>query len=152
MGSAALLAAVVGCAGAGSSGPQVAATHVDMQAYASQVVEHTNRARGAEGLEDLEVSGCAADVARQRAAALVGQEELTHAAMDEVFAACGPVQLAAENLSRAASDPSDVVGAWMASYGHRANIVDVDLQRVGVGCVPDGERVLCAQVFLGAET
>ena len=57
---------------------------------------------------------------------------------------------AAENLSRAAADPDAVVTAWMGSPGHRANLLDPQLNAMGVGCVPDAEAMLCSQIFLGS--
>jgi uncharacterized protein YkwD len=38
--------------------------------------------------------------------------------------------------------------AWMGSPGHRSNILDPALSQIGVGCVLDGEAMLCSQVFL----
>ena len=66
-----------------------------------------------------------------------------------VIEACGLSGPAAENLSRAAADPQAVVDAWLASPGHRANLLDPTLTEVGVSCVLDADRMLCSQVFLG---
>jgi uncharacterized protein YkwD len=37
----------------------------------------------------------------------------------------------------------------MRSPGHRSNLLDPELSDVGVGCLRDGARMLCSQVFLG---
>jgi uncharacterized protein YkwD len=68
--------------------------------------------------------------------------------------ACDPPSgLTAENLSRAAVPPADVVQAWLESPGHRNNLLSPELTRVGVACVTDvddeQQLVLCSQVFLG---
>lgn len=103
--------------------------------------------------DSLTWTRCAADAALARAEALVGEPELTHAPLDDVIADCG-VTVAAENLSRApAGTPAEeVVAAWMDSPGHRSNLLDPELTQVGVGCVEDGDALLCSQVFLGPPT
>ncbi len=126
----------------------------DPAAYADLVVSETNALRAAAELGALATDPCAAEVATGRAAALVGNPELEHAPLDEVIASCDPPSgVAAENLSRAAASPVRVVEAWEGSPGHRANLLDPTLTRVGVGCVLDGtgdaEQMLCSQVFLG---
>lgn len=120
----------------------------DPQEYASQLVAETNEARADEGLPALTVSECAVGEADLRAEALVG-EELEHAPMTAVLEACPPSTVAAENLSRAAATPHDVADAWLASAGHRANLLDPSLEQVGIGCLLDDGEMLCSQVFLG---
>jgi len=117
-------------------------------AYAAALVEGTNAARLAGGLPALEVSACATQAADRRAADLVGVAELTHAPLDDVIQGCDAPRTA-ENLSRASAPPADVVEAWLASPGHRDNLLDPDLRHVGVACVPDGPALLCSQVLLG---
>ncbi|MBO3100647.1 CAP domain-containing protein [Cellulomonas fengjieae] len=46
--------------------------------------------------------------------------------------------------------PHDVVAAWLDSPGHRANLLDPALREVGVGCLLDGDQMVCAQAFLGS--
>ncbi|MEZ0446845.1 CAP domain-containing protein [Cellulomonas sp. ICMP 17802] len=120
----------------------------DPQEYAAQLVTETNAARKDEGLPALTVSSCAAGEADQRAKALVGQQ-LEHASLTPVLEACPPSTVAAENLSRAAATPHDVADAWLASAGHRANLLDPALDQVGIGCLLDDGEMLCSQVFLG---
>ena len=42
---------------------------------------------------------------------------------------------AAENMARGAVTADAVVAMWMASSGHRANILDSRLTQIGVGAV-----------------
>ncbi len=121
----------------------------DPAAYADELTELTNEARDEEGLPGLEYSDCAREAALERAQALVGQEELVHAPLKPVIDRCAPVTTAAENLVNSTARPMDVVEAWLGSPGHRANIIDPDLTEIGIGCVPDGVKLLCSQVFLG---
>lgn len=121
--------------------------------YAREVLVETNRARAQHGLADLPESGCATREAHARARALTG-EPLAHASLESVHEACKPHGgLTAENLSRSSAAPAVVVEAWMASPGHRDNVLSQGVTHIGVGCVvddADGERaMLCSQLFLG---
>jgi uncharacterized protein YkwD len=56
----------------------------------------------------------------------------------------------AENLARGtgALDPDAVVDAWMASGGHRINMVAREASEIGVACfVVPGQRYLCVAEF-----
>ncbi|KQR12071.1 CAP domain-containing protein [Cellulomonas sp. Leaf334] len=121
----------------------------DPVAYAAELVVGTNAARADEDLPALTVSQCATTEATVRAEGLTGGEELEHASLTPVIEACAPASTAAENLARAAASPHDVVDAWLDSPGHRANLLDPDLEQVGIGCLLDGDEMLCSQVFLG---
>jgi uncharacterized protein YkwD len=44
---------------------------------------------------------------------------------------------AAENLAAGVKTPAEVVGLWMDSPGHRANILNCALRETGVGYVVD---------------
>ncbi|QAY63352.1 CAP domain-containing protein [Xylanimonas allomyrinae] len=150
-------AALVALCGACAPAPAPATappTPADPVAYASALVQATNEARAAERLPALRTSSCATDQARQRLGPLLGGRKLTHASLVPVTHACAPPSgMSAENLSRAAASPGAVVDAWLASPGHRANLLDPDLTEVGVACTADGDRadapMLCSQVFLG---
>ena len=162
--TAALAVLVVGACSPGEPAPDGAVAHdahrsagsppgLDPRGYADALVTATNAVRDEHGQPALEASPCATDEALRRAEALVGAS-LEHAPLDAVIEACAPAGgTAAENLSRAAALPTEVVGAWMDSHGHRANLLDPALTAVGAGCVADpsqGEGVLvCAEVFLG---
>ncbi|GAA2726630.1 CAP domain-containing protein [Cellulomonas aerilata] len=134
---------------AGPAAPAGTLSPADPGAYAAGIVEETNRVRADEGLAALTGSACAQDAARPRAEALVGAAGLEHAPMDDVLTRCAPHTTAAENLSRAAATPAEVVAAWLDSYGHRENVLDPALTDVGVTCVRDDDAMLCAQIFLG---
>lgn len=141
-----LTVGVIGC-GRGETpldGPTTAS--LTLKEYAVQLVEATNQARAELGLDELKWSDCAADEGRKRAADLVGRD-LEHAPLNGVIEACDATK-AAENLVNSVASPAEVVEAWMASPGHRNNIVDPELSEIGIGCVGEGEKMLCSQVFL----
>ncbi|MCU1431275.1 MAG: SCP-like extracellular [Actinotalea sp.] len=139
---------LAGCTTAPSD--ETAPISADPGATALGLVDGTNTARADEDLPALTTSACATEAALTRATALSGTADLTHAPLDDVLSACD-VSTAAENLSRApaGTSPQDVVTAWMESPGHRSNILDPGLTRVGVACIEDGGSLLCAQIFLG---
>ena len=128
--------------------PTPAPSSADPAQTAARLEELTNDARADEGLPALAHSECAVEAAADRAADLVGNPDLPHAPMDAVLADCG-VGVAGENLSRATLPADAVVDAWLASPGHRANILDPEYTAMGVACVPDVDATLCSQVFLG---
>lgn len=123
-------------------------TTVDPTTYANQLRAAADDARAANGLPRLMPADCAAPVALARATALVGNP-LVHAPLTPVRTACPSAAVTAENLSRAAAEPRDVVEAWMASPGHRANLLDPTLTAMVVACTHDGNQMLCSQLFTG---
>jgi uncharacterized protein YkwD len=144
--SAALLLTLGACTAGAEDVPEMIA---DPESHADALVALTNEARTAEGLDALEDSECAENAARERAASLVGEEELDHAPLTPVIRACAPLTTAAENLVRSSRSAEEVVDAWLGSPGHRANVVDPALTEIGVACVEDRDELLCSQVFLG---
>jgi uncharacterized protein YkwD len=144
--------ALAGCAGVPGSAPRSptsSASPSDQGEYAEQIVRETNDVRQAKGLPVLGSSKCAQNAALQRASHLIGNADLKHAPLAGVIAHCKPATTAAENLSRAAASPKAVVDAWMGSPGHRSNLLDPALTEIGVGCILEGESMLCSQLFLG---
>ena len=53
----------------------------------------------------------------------------------------------AENVAMGYGSPKAVMQAWMASPGHRANILDCRLRHLGVGVVLQGDQVWWTQDF-----
>ena len=126
----------------------------DPAAYARSLVDLVNAERVAADLTPLTRSACADVQAGARAAALVAAGgALEHAPLPPVTEACAPASMSGENLSRAAAPPADVVAAWMASPGHRSNILATGFTETAVACLSSSAaapgEVLCSQVFLG---
>nr|WP_245858999.1 CAP domain-containing protein [Luteimicrobium subarcticum] len=132
-------------------GERRAGSPIDPRAYADALVAATNDRREAVGRPALTRSGCADAAAGERAADLPSSGALEHAPLGPVTERCPPYGTAAENLSRAPADEpsSDVVSAWMASAGHRQNLLDPSLTRVGTACTLSGGQMACSEVFLG---
>jgi len=137
-----------GSSGGGSGG---AADLTDSVQYAAALEDAVNGHRTANGLPALAHDACAYDVALDRAQALIGQE-LAHAPLEPIFEAC-PTMAVAENLAKGGWSPAEAAQGWMDSEGHRANILNGDLTRGAIACVPDGGDpaapvMICAHVFL----
>jgi uncharacterized protein YkwD len=135
--------------GSGDGGTQPDLT--DAEQYAQALEDAVNEHRVANGLPALVHDDCAYDVALERARALIGQE-LAHAPLEPIFEAC-PTSAVAENLAKGAWSPAEAAQGWMDSEGHRANILNGDLTRGAIACVPDGGDpaapvMICAHVFL----
>lgn len=59
-------------------------------------------------------------------------------------------QAAGENIARGYDTSQAVVNAWMASPGHRANILDVHYNEVGYAICSDSQsRIMVVQQFVG---
>ncbi|PUB27764.1 Cysteine-rich secretory protein family protein [Promicromonospora sp. AC04] len=163
--AAALLAACSAMPGGGRDGtPELTAAPeatwtapgdvdlTDPGQYAAALEDGVNAARAQVGVPELEHDDCLQPVAVERAAALVGAPKLVHAPLPPVRKSC-PGGLVAENLSRTANPPQDVVQAWLDSPSHRDNLVSTEVQRGAIGCVVDGGTVeapvlVCSHLFL----
>lgn len=126
----------------------------DRDQYAAALEEGVNAARAQLDVPALQHDECLEAAATDRAAALVGAPELAHAPLPPVRKTCPGGTIAAENLSRTARPPQDVVQAWLDSPTHRDNLVSGDLVRGAIGCVRDGGTaaapvLICSHVFLG---
>ena len=62
-------------------------------------------------------------------------------------AAAGVDHARAENIAAGQRDPAAVMAAWMASPGHRANILDCSLGSLGVGVATGAGGPFWTQLF-----
>lgn len=114
--------------------------------------------RAAAGLPDLAYSATAAAVAEARAQDMAANGYLDHISPGGV----GPLEwlayygasyhLVGENIGRGDAALGDLAAvmhaAWMASEGHRVNILDPRFGRAGVGVAVSGSTYYLAVVFL----
>jgi uncharacterized protein YkwD len=112
----------------------------------------TNRRRAARDLPLLGESPCAAGFAQQHTTWMAESGTLAHADLGALLRRC-TVRGAAENVAlfvRPDLDAATVLKAWMESPTHRANILDPDLDRLGVGVAydPSSGRWYATQDFL----
>lgn len=60
-----------------------------------------------------------------------------------------PWRTVGENIAYGQSSPEAVMNAWMNSSGHRANILQANFSKIGVGVVESGGRLYWVQLFAG---
>jgi len=115
-------------------------------AYQARVVYWINNQRAAYRRGGLSWAWCPQVFADNWAIHLASTGTFYHQSMYTILR-CGGATVAAENLARGNVDASAVVAAWMASPGHRANILDGRLNRVGVHAVYAGGQWVVAADF-----
>ena len=114
----------------------------DSDSYIEEVVRLVNIERANEGLSELTIMEDLCNAAQVRAEEIV--ELLIHVRPDgsewsTVLDEYGiSYSTAAENLAHGPKTPSAVVEAWMSSPGHRSNILNENLNYIGVGFYQDG--------------
>jgi uncharacterized protein YkwD len=111
-----------------ASTPSPAATTL----YEYQVINAINAQRANNHLGRLWLSACPQGYAERWAPYMVWY--FRHQLMLPILQGCR-ANVAAENLAIGNVSASKIVDAWMASPGHRANILDGRLNRIGVAAV-----------------
>lgn len=116
--------------------------------YSDRVLALTNAERTSRGLRPLAFSTCADGYANTWAATLSRLGTLSHQALSPILTACR-ARGAGENVAFGNVTPEGLVQMWMASPGHRANILNASFTHLGVGAVTTSTgRVYGTQVFL----
>ncbi len=122
------------------------------RAAETRLVQLTNEARIAAGLEPLEVDPRLQAVARLHSADMHDRDFFAHEnpdgldPFDRIRAADIGYRWAGENLARAAS-PERAHELLMESPGHQENILNENFRRVGIGAVHSPRGILFTQLF-----
>ena len=121
------------------------------------LVQRTNQKRVEQGLVALSFNEALADAARRKAQHMLDNNYWAHNAPDGTtpwvfFKNAGyNYFFAGENLARGFSNTDDVMNAWMASPGHRENILSPNYKEVGfavlTGNLTGEETVLVVEMF-----
>jgi uncharacterized protein YkwD len=124
----------VGPAVALAAPPAQAATPsaASVMLYEYQVINGINAQRASYHLGRLYLSPCPQYYANRWAPFMVWYFQ--HQSMYPILAGCHAT-VAAENLALGNVSAGRIVAAWMASPGHRANILDGRLNRIGVAAI-----------------
>ncbi|MDH5533216.1 MAG: CAP domain-containing protein [Candidatus Pacebacteria bacterium] len=123
----------------------------------SQVVALTNAERARAGLAPLTVNSKLTSAALSKGQDMFNDQYWAHIAPDgkEPWSFIGEsgytYRVAGENLARDFSNSTDMMGAWMRSPTHKANIVNTRYQEIGIAVI-DGvlgghETTLVVQMF-----
>ncbi len=109
-------------------------TAAQTAAYEARVIYQINVQRARYGLSKLAVSNCADRYAEAWASHLTRTWTFYHQNLYPLLRPCLANRVA-ENLARGGVNADAIVLMWMASPGHRANILDPRLKRIGLGAV-----------------
>ena len=111
-----------------------------------------NRERSAQGLSALQWDDALAAAAREHAARMAHQNVLSHQlpgeppVQDRATRAGARFSLIAENIA-VAPTPAIIHSAWMQSPHHRENILDPELNVVGIAVIRGGDGLFAVQDF-----
>jgi uncharacterized protein YkwD len=126
----------------------------DFAAMEDEVVTLTNVERRRNGCDDLTTNPALRTAMRLHVQELARHDGLylSHVSDDgRTFAERarqqGYTAPGAENVARGQSSPAAVVQGWMASPGHRANIVNCSLKAIGVGVARGDGTLVWGQIF-----
>jgi uncharacterized protein YkwD len=125
---------------------------IDTKAYAAEVFRLVNLERQANGVPPLVYDDKVAEAATLRASevgSLPKHVRPTGAKWNSVFNQQGiEVKIAGENVARGQKDPKSVMADWMASPGHKKNILLPEYEGIGVGVFPTTDGSLAwVQLF-----
>ena len=145
--------------GSGSSGSGSTAktgyTQSELDAMADEVITLVNKERKAAGLSSLTKSSLLTEAAQIRAEELATKYSHTRPngvdwidILDELGITFS--EAAGENIAMGQTTAEEVMEDWMASSGHKANILHSDYGVIGVGVYYDNGTLYWVQDFAGA--
>jgi uncharacterized protein YkwD len=115
--------------------------------YESDVVAATNVERTSRSLVPLTPQACVDSYAEAQAQRMASENRMYHQDLGPVMADCG-LRMTGENVAYGFRDGKTVTAGWMASPGHRANILEPGYRLLGVGAAQSAGGVwYSAQVF-----
>jgi len=120
------------------SASQVAPTSTN-QNFIYRVLELTNIERSKLGFSSLTFNTQLLNAAANHSQNMALQDFFSHTGKDgsslasRISATGYQFSAAAENIAAGSSTPEQVVSSWMNSSGHRANILNPNLQEIGIG-------------------
>lgn len=142
----ALAPGVAGCSArpgssdAGAAAPLAAGQRECPHAAASEVVSKVNAARRKADLGPLQDDRRLARAAGARAASMAARGQLSHRGWKRALRQAGVGgRVLGENVAYDYPSAAAVMQGWLASPGHRRNIMSPRFRRIGVGCVIDAE-------------
>lgn len=124
-----------------------------VSSFETEVVRLVNEVRQQNGLQPLTENWELARVARYKSQDMrdngyFSHNSPTYGTPFQMIQAFGlSYRTAGENIAMGYSSPQAVVNSWMASSGHRANILNTSYRQIGVGYVSQGNY--WTQMFLG---
>lgn len=118
---------------------------------AQRVLDLTNAERANAGLNGLVYDGTLTAIANVRAQEIV--EKWAHVRPDgtNITALAGEYgysyRVLGENLAKGQTSPEQAVAEWMASEGHKANILGAKYSKIGIGVFSSNGKLYWVQIF-----
>jgi uncharacterized protein YkwD len=111
---------------------------------AADVIARTNAIRKEAGCAPVEADERLRAIAQAHASEMARHRYLDHEDRDgtssgERIGSAGYRGVTGENLAHGYPGAAEVMGVWMRSAGHRANIEDCAFTHIGVGYAPNGD-------------
>ncbi|MFT4143660.1 MAG: CAP domain-containing protein [Mobilitalea sp.] len=126
-------------------------TNSTTSSYAAQVLKLINAERAKEGLSALTTNTTLTSAANVRAKETKTSFSHTRPDGSSCFTALTQAgvtyKTAGENIAYGQKTPAEVVKAWMESPGHRANIMNANFHKVGIGVYQTGGVIYWSQLF-----
>ena len=133
----------------------VPVNRTELRSMEKEVVRLINAERDARGLSPLRSVPRIARISRKKAVDLRDNNYFDHTSptygtpfeMLRHFSVT--YHYAGENIAKGYDTPEQVVQAWMASKGHRQNILNPNYTKIGVGCIDGISGPYWVQLFIG---
>ncbi len=140
-------AVVAATATLGLVGPVTTAEAVTPNTYGNDARAQTNVERTSRNLDPLTYSTCLRTYTTRHAKAMASQKRMYHQDLRPVLSACG-LSRVGENVAVGYPSGKATVAGWMASSGHRANILNPAFEQGVVSAAQDSSgRWYVAQLF-----
>ena len=128
----------------------------DFSSYQQQVLELVNIERTKRGLSALTLDSKLSSVATTKSQDMINKNYFDHTSptygspFDMMKKFGISYRTAGENIAKGQRTPQEVMNAWMNSSGHRANILNANFTKLGVGIAKDSNgRLYWTQMFIG---
>lgn len=127
----------------------------ELEKYAEEVAVLVNKERLSNGLQPVKLSPKLSKAANIRAEELKTSFSHTRPDGTSCFTAMSELGItyrsAAENIAYGQKNPENVMNAWMNSSGHRANILNKNMEYIGVGVVYRNGVYYWSQFFASSD-
>ena len=144
-GTVRLLAVALAAVVALTAAPAPAATPAEVR-YGNKIIKLVNNIRDNNDRVELRKNKCLQRFANRQAERMANQRRLFHQDLGKIQRACG-VGWVGENVARGNISANQMVGLWMNSPRHKANILRRPYRLTGVGVRKAGGQWWAAQVF-----
>lgn len=112
-----------------------------------EILKLTNVERTKAGMSPVAPQSCLHKIARNWSTAMAAAGAISHGNASARIDTCFPNSYSGENVAYGYSSPREVVAGWMASPGHRANILNAKFKYLGVGVAYKGSTPYYTQDF-----